>query len=80
MRWTAEGISSSFGKFLSETEMEALLTQAGAKPGDVVLIVAGPVKKAVQTTLGALRLEVAERLEIPREGIQPALDHRDAFL
>ena len=68
VRWTAEGISSSFGKFLSETEMEALLTQAGAKPGDVVLIVAGPVKKAVQTTLGALRLEVAERLEIPREG------------
>lgn len=68
VRWTAEGLSSSFGKFLSEDEMSALLQAAGAEPGDVVLIVAGPVKKGVLTTLGSLRLEVAERLQIPREG------------
>ncbi len=68
VRWTAEGLSSSFGKFLSEDEMSALLQTAGAEPGDVVLIVAGPVKKGVLTTLGSLRLEVAERLQIPREG------------
>lgn len=48
--------------------MAALLRTAGAEPGDVVLIVAGPVKKAVQSILGALRLEVADRLQIPREG------------
>ncbi len=68
VRWTAEGLSSSFGKFLTEDEMSALLQTAGAEPGDVVLIVAGPVKKGVLTTLGSLRLEVAERLQIPREG------------
>lgn len=68
VRWTAEGPASSFGKFFSEDEMAALLRTAGAEPGDVVLIVAGPVKKAVQSILGALRLEVADRLQIPREG------------
>ena len=68
VRWTAEGLSSSFGKFFSEEEMSALLQKAGAAQGDVVLIVAGPVKKGVLTTLGSLRLEVADRLQIPREG------------
>ena len=68
VRWTAEGLSSSFGKFFSEEEMSSLLQKAGAAQGDVVLIVAGPVKKGVLTTLGSLRLEVAERLQIPREG------------
>ncbi len=68
VRWTAEGLSSSFGKFFSEEEMSSLLQKAGAAQGDVVLIVAGPVKKGVLTTLGSLRLEVADRLQIPREG------------
>lgn len=68
VRWTSEGLSSSFGKFFSEEEMSALLQKAGAAQGDVVLIVAGPVKKGVLTTLGSLRLEVADRLQIPREG------------
>ena len=34
----------------------------------MVLIVADTVKKHVLTTLGALRLEVADRLQLPREG------------
>ena len=48
--------------------MQTLLTTTGAEPGDVVLIVADTIKKHVLTTLGALRLEVADRLQIPREG------------
>ena len=48
--------------------MSALLTAAGAEQGDVVLIVADTVKKHVLSTLGALRLELANKLNITREG------------
>ncbi len=68
VRWVEEAPASSFGKFLTEEEMAALLTAAGAQQGDVVLIVADTVKKHVLTTLGALRLELANKLNIPREG------------
>lgn len=68
LRWTSEGLSSSFGKFLSDEEMARLQQVTGAGEGDVVLFIADTVKKHVQTILGALRLEVANRLDIPREG------------
>ncbi len=68
VRWVEDASASSFGKFLTEEEMTALLTAAGAEKGDVVLIVADTVTKHVLTTLGALRLELANRLDIPREG------------
>lgn len=68
VRWVEDAPASSFGKFLTEEEMAALLTTAGAEKGDVVLIVADTVKKHVLTTLGALRLELANKLNIPREG------------
>ncbi len=68
IRWVDEAPASSFGKFLTEDEMAALLTAAGAEQGDVVLIVADTVKKHVLTTLGALRLELANKLDIPRDG------------
>jgi len=68
VRWVDEAPASSFGKFLTEDEMAALLTAAGAEQGDVVLVVADTVKKHVLTTLGALRLELANKLDIPREG------------
>ena len=59
VRWTSENRASSFGKFLTDEEMEALLAAARMEEGDVLLIVADTVKKHVQSTLGALRL-VAE--------------------
>ncbi len=68
VRLTDDGIASSFGKFLTEEEMSALLTAVGAEQGDVVLLVADTVSKLVLSVLGALRLEVAEKLNIPREG------------
>ncbi len=67
VRWTEENCTSSFGKFLTEDEMQAVLTAAGAEQGDVVLIVADKTKN-VLTTLGALRLELANKLNISREG------------
>ncbi len=68
VRWTEEGVSSSFGKFLTEETMQALLAKLGAEQGDVVLLVADTVSKLVLTVLGALRLELADKLNIKREG------------
>ena len=68
VRWTEESCTSSFGKFLTPEEMEKVLAAAGVEKGDVVLIVADTVKKHVLTTLGAVRLELANRLGIHREG------------
>ena len=70
VRLTEEGVLSSFGKFLTPEQMEALLTAAGAEKGDAVLIIADTVKKHVLQTLGALRLEVANKLQIERSGYQ----------
>ena len=70
VRLTEEGVQSSFGKFMTPEQMETLLTAAGAEKGDAVLIIADTVKKHVLQTLGALRLEVANKLQIERSGYQ----------
>ena len=67
VRLTPEGIASSFGKFMTEEEMGRLLTAAGAETGDAVLILADKAR-VVLPTLGALRLTVANKLNIPRSG------------
>lgn len=63
VRWVEEKPACSFGKFMAEGELEAILSHMGAKQGDVVLLVADK-NKVVLPTLGALRLEVARKLDI----------------
>lgn len=63
-RFTAEGTSSSFEKFLSEQEARAIHEAVGAKLNDVLLIVADGDAQVVFDALGALRVEVANRLEL----------------
>ena len=63
-RLMPDGLASSFAKFLTEDEMTALLNKAGAQTGDVVLIVADTKKNSVLSVLGALRQEVAKKLDI----------------
>lgn len=63
-RFTAEGTSSSFEKFLSEQEVRAIHEAVGAKQNDVLLIVADSDAQVVFDALGALRVEVAKRLEM----------------
>ena len=63
-RLMPDGTASSFAKFLTEDEMTALLNKAGAQTGDVVLIVADTKKNSVLSVLGALRQEVAKKLDI----------------
>ena len=63
-RLTPDGVTSSFGKFISEDVMNAVLAKAGAETGDVVFIIADAKKTLAQTTLGTLRNEVAKKLDI----------------
>ena len=67
VRLGEEAVTSSFGKFMAPEELKALCDFMGAKTGDVILIVADKAQKALPI-LGALRLELAKKLEIKREG------------
>ncbi len=68
IRMTDDGIASSFAKFMNEDEIAAILKKAGAEKGDVVLIVADRKKSLVLSVLGALRCEVAKKLDIIKPG------------
>ena len=57
-------MASSFAKFLTEDEMNALLEKADAKAGDVVLIIGDGKNTTVLSVLGALRQAVAKKLDI----------------
>lgn len=61
-------VSSSFAKFITEDELKAILDKAGAEAGDVVLIIGDVKNSIVFNSLGALRQEVAKRLDIIPEG------------
>jgi len=66
MAWIAveeNELKSSFTKFFSEDEIKALLERTQAEPGDLVCFVAD-TSKIVYDSLGALRLEIAKRLDL----------------
>ncbi len=54
--------TSSYQKFLTEEENKAILERAGAKDGDLVLIVGDGKDTVVWAALGALRCEVAREM------------------
>lgn len=54
---------SSADKFYSSEELGKWATGSGAKPGDLVLILAGPAKQTL-SALSALRLEMGTRLNL----------------
>ena len=54
-------VSSSYAKFLTEDENNAIMTRLGLEDGDLILVVADK-NKVVFDTLGALRCECAKRL------------------
>ncbi len=67
VRWVDDAPSCSFAKFMAEGELDAILERVGAQKGDVVLICADK-DKVTLPVLGALRLNVAKRLEIIPDG------------
>ncbi len=62
-RLEKEKESSSFEKFLSESEIAAVRSAAGAETGDVLLLVADK-NSVVFAALGALRLAIAEKYKL----------------
>jgi aspartyl-tRNA synthetase len=66
LAWIAykeDEIKSPISKFFDEAGMKAIIEAAGAKPGDLILIVAD-MDSVVLQSLGALRLELAKELGI----------------
>ena len=63
VRWVEDAPACSFAKFMKEGELENILSHIGAEKGDVVLIVADK-DSVTLPTLGALRLNVAKKLDI----------------
>lgn len=62
VRWVDEP-NASFKKFMTEEELNAVYERLQAEKGDVILIVADK-DSIVFSTLGALRLKIAKRLDI----------------
>ncbi len=63
VRWVDEAPACSFGKFLQEGELDAILKAVSAEQGDVVLIVADKTSVTLPV-LGALRNHLAKQLEL----------------
>ena len=72
LKVTEVGLDSPVAKFLSDDEKEKLKKQLNASPGDLILVLAGD-RLSTLTQMGALRLEMARRLELVNEDTEPKL-------
>ncbi|MCI6831660.1 MAG: aspartate--tRNA ligase, partial [Clostridiales bacterium] len=59
-------MTSSFAKKMTEDEVAAIKERAGAKDGDLVFVVADADWQTAVVALGALRCELAKRLDLVR--------------
>lgn len=60
-------MTSSFAKFLSEEEIEQIKSRANAKENDLLFVVADADWEVAATALGALRCELAKRLDLAKK-------------
>lgn len=67
VRWVDDKPTCSFAKFMAEGQLENILSAMGAEKGDVVLLVADK-NSVTLPVLGALRLNVAKKLDIIPKG------------
>jgi len=65
-----EQIKSPIAKFFTPEELTALKAATGAEAGDALFFAAGGLDLSNEV-LGVIRLELADMLEIPREGFDP---------
>jgi aspartyl-tRNA synthetase len=63
IRWAEDKPNCSFGKFLSDTQLEELLKAANAEKGDIIIFAAGKTAK-ILPLLGSLRNVTAAKLGI----------------
>jgi aspartyl-tRNA synthetase len=68
-RLTPDGVASSFAKFMTEDEMNAIIERCGAVTGDVILVIADTNTNKVLSQLGSLRTEVSNKIGVKKEGI-----------
>lgn len=61
-------VKSSVDKFFTQDQLQAWAAACGAKVGDLILILAGK-KSATLSALGALRLELGDRLGLRTKGV-----------
>jgi len=59
-------------KFFTDEEKKNLIETLSAKPGDLIFILSGSKLKTLNT-MGALRLEMARRLDLIKENAEPKL-------
>ena len=64
MKFTENGPESSIVKFFNEKIQKELIKKNGAEKGDLLLFVADHKHHIVDVALGALRLEIAKRLNL----------------
>jgi len=67
-----DGIDSPIAKFLTDEEKSNIINLTKAQNGDLVLILSGSGSK-ILSTMGALRLEVAKKLNLISPDAPPAL-------
>ena len=67
IRWVDDAPNCSFGKFMTEDEVNAIVEKLSMKKGDVALIIADK-NRVTLPVLGALRLTAAKQLEIIPQG------------
>jgi aspartyl-tRNA synthetase len=67
-----EGLDSTTTKFFDEGELSQLKATVGANTNDLILILAGD-QTPVLNQMGALRLEIAKRLELIKPETKPSL-------
>ncbi len=66
--WVEEGgVRSPLQKFMDPEQMTELIETLDGHAGDLLLLVAGP-RSEVEPSLGAVRLALADRLEVDRTG------------
>ena len=62
IKYNTDGtLKSSVDKFFTEDKLKAIAVAANAKPGDLILILAGTEEKT-RKAISALRMEIAERM------------------
>lgn len=67
MKLSDGAMTSSFAKFLTEEEIEAIKKKVDAKDGDLLFVVADADKQTALVSLGALRCELAKRLGLAKK-------------
>ena len=72
MRVKEDGLEAPVAKFMSDSEKQGIIDNLKAEPGDLVFMISGPKLQSL-SYMGSLRLEMARRLDLIKDGEKPSL-------